>query len=68
METWKRLAVTRGDQGRGQWCKEAEGNSHRICINDPRTWAMLWGLTVGARWSVMGRGGQRGKIETTVIE
>ena len=36
-------------------------------MNDPWTWTTVWELTVGAG-GVQGGGGQRGKIETTVIE
>ena len=36
-------------------------------MNDPRTGTTVWELTVGVG-AGMGRGGQRGKIGTTVIE
>ena len=53
--------------GGGRWWKEGEGISQRTCMNDPSTWTMVWGWTVGAGGG-RGRGGQRGKIGTTVIE
>ena len=36
-------------------------------MNDSWTWTTVWGLTVGVVGG-RGRGGQRGKIGTTVIE
>ena len=38
--------------------KEGERTSQRICMNDPWTWTMVWGLTVGAG-DGLGGGGQR---------
>ena len=35
-------------------------------MNDPQTWTRVWELTVGTGGG-LGGGGQRGKIETTVI-
>ena len=66
METRNRLTVTRGKGGEKQG-KEGEGTSQGTCMNDPQTWTMGWGLTVGAG-DGLGRGGQRGKIESTIIE
>ena len=40
--------------------KEGEGTSQRICLNDPRTWITVWGLTVGAGRG-LGGGGPCGK-------
>ena len=57
METWDRLTAAR-EEKRG-W-KEGEEISQRTCMNDPRTWTMVWGLTVGAEGE-MGGGRQRGK-------
>ena len=48
----------RGGRRREQW-KEGEGTSQRTCMNDPWTWTMVWGLTVGTRGRLDGRG-QRG--------
>ena len=45
------------------WWKEGEGISQRTYKNDPWTWAMVWGLTMG----VGGGGGQKGEIGTTII-
>ena len=39
--------------------KEGEGASQRTCLNDPRTWTTVWGLTVGAGGG-LGGGGERG--------
>ena len=36
-------------------------------MNDPQTWTTVWKLT-WEQGGWMGRGGQRGKIGTTVIE
>ena len=36
-------------------------------MSDPWTWATMWELTVGVGGRT-GRGGQRGKIGTNVIE
>ena len=35
-------------------------------MNDPWAWTVVWGLTVGAE-GMLGRGGQRGKIEITIF-
>ena len=64
------MGQTKSDQrkyGGQQWWKEGEGTRERICLNDPRTWTTVWGLTVGVEVG-MSRGRQRGKTETTVIE
>ena len=54
---------------RGDWWKEGEGASQRACTNDPRTWTTVWGWTMGVRrGGSLDRGGQRGKIGTTIIE
>ena len=39
--------------------EKGERTSQRTCMNDPWTWTMVWGLTVGARGRLSG-GGQRG--------
>ena len=49
-----------------EWWKEGEGTSQRTCRNDPWTGTTEWRLIVGAGHG-LGRGGQRGKIGTTVI-
>ena len=66
METWYRLKVT-GGEGEGIMVERGEGTRQRTCMNDPWTWTTVWGLTVGVGGG-MGRGEQRGKIETIVIE
>ena len=46
--------------GRGRsWWKEGEGTRQRTCMNDPQTWTMVWGLTLG----VEGAGWKRAKGE-----
>ena len=35
------------DKGGELWWKEGEVTSQRTCMNDPWTWTMVWGLTVG---------------------
>ena len=67
MDTWNRLKVIRGERGGGSWQKEGEGTSQRICMNDPWTRTTVWEQTVGVG-AGLGGGGQRGKIETTIIE
>ena len=67
METWNKLTATREEAGGDEWCKEGERISHRTRMNQPWTWTTVRGWTVGAR-SGLGRGGQRGKIGTTVTE
>ena len=37
----------KGEAGGEDWLKEGEGTSQRTCMKDPRTWAMVWRLTVG---------------------
>ena len=53
-------------QGRGRVIKgeRREGPSQGTCMTDPQTWTTGWGLTVGTA----GRGEQRGKIGTNIIE
>ena len=46
METSNGLTVTGWERGGEQWRKEREGTSQRTCMNDPWTWAMVWGVTV----------------------
>ena len=41
METWKRLIAARGEGGGGQWWKEGEGTSQKMCVNDPWTWTIV---------------------------
>ena len=45
--------------------KEGEWISKKTCMKDPWTWTRVWGLPEGV--GVLGGGGERGKIETTVI-
>ena len=54
-------------EGRGRMGKEGEGISQRTCMNDPWTWTIGWGWTMGLRvgWPEEGKGGE---IGTTVIE
>ena len=33
--------------GGGEWWKEEDEISQKTCINDPWTWTIVWGLTVG---------------------
>ena len=47
--------------------EKAEGITQRTCMNGPRTWTTVWGMTLGAGGG-LGEGGQRGKIGTTVME
>ena len=47
METWDRLTGVGGEEGWGEWWKEGEGTSQRICMNDAWTWTTERGLTVG---------------------
>ena len=47
METGNRLTAARGKGEKGEWWKEGESISLRTCMNDPWTWTMVWGLTVG---------------------
>ena len=58
-ESWNRLTAIREEWGGGDWLREGAGISHRTHMYDPRTWTMVWGLTVGvgADWV----GGQRRK-------
>ena len=63
METKNRLTVNTGEGGKDG----KKGSSQGTCVNDPWERTTGWGLTVGARGG-MGRGEQRGKIGTTVIE
>ena len=37
-------------------------------MNDPQTWIMVWGWTVGVGGDGLVGGGQGGKIGTTIIE
>ena len=46
--------------------KEGEGISQRTCVNDPRTWTIMWERGCGG--GGLDEGGQRGKIGTTVID
>ena len=66
MENWNRLIMARG-LGEGIMGKAGKVSSQGTCMGDPRTYTMVWGLTVGAGCG-LGVGGQRGKIGTTVIE
>ena len=61
METWNRLTGARGENG------GKKGKGSKNCRNDPHTWTMVWGLTVGAggSWVEEGKGGKTG---TTLIE
>ena len=61
MEIKNKLAVTRGEGGRGKQGKEGE----ETCIEDP--WKTGWGLTVGVG---SGRGGESngGEIGTIITE
>ena len=46
-----------------------EGTSQRTCMSGPRTWAKVWGWTVGVGGGVGPvEEGKGGKIRTTVIE
>ena len=53
--------------GREEWGQRGEGISRRTCMNDPWTWTRERGLTVGKKGG-LGRGGQKGKIGTSVTE
>ena len=53
-------------QRKEEWWETGEGSSQRTCMNDPCTWTMVWGWTVGEGGG-LGAGRQRGKIGTTVI-
>ena len=53
--------------GREEWKKEREGTIQRTCMNVSWTWTTERALTVGERGG-LGRGGQKGKVGTTVIE
>ena len=45
---------------RGMVVGRRDRTRQRTCMNDPRTWTTVWGLTVAVGIG-MGRGGQRGK-------
>ena len=47
--------------------RRGKDSSQRTCMNDPWTWAVVWGLTVGVGlgWVEEGKEGNTG---TTVIE
>ena len=53
--------------GPGRGIMGKEGTRQRTCMRGTRTWTMVRELTAGAG-DGMGRGGQRGKMVTTVIE
>ena len=44
--------------------KEGKGNGQRTCMNDPWTYAMVQGLTVGVGvgWAEEGKGGKIGTL------
>ena len=54
------MIVDTVEVGGGYWWKEGEVTSQKTCMNDPWTWATLWGLTEEAGSRLGGRG-QRGK-------
>ena len=56
MEIKKKLTVTRGEWGGGQWGKK--GKSQGICIKDPWTKTMVGGGWVGLNVEDGGMGGQ----------
>ena len=60
METWKRLKVTRGEEGGELWWKEGEGTRQRTCMNDPQDMDNSVGLNCGTGvWD--GQSGAKGK-------
>ena len=46
-EAWNRLTAVRGEERSGDRLKEGDGISQRTSMQDPWTWTMMWGLTVG---------------------
>ena len=42
MQTWNRLTVTRGEEGRRGIMVEGKGTSQGTCTNGPRTWTTVW--------------------------
>ena len=60
--------MTRGEGERDNSGEKGEGTSQRTRMNGLWAWTAVWGLTVWEWGPGMGRGRQRGKIGTTVIE
>ena len=68
LETWKHGTDWQlSEGGGGQWWKEGEGIGQRTCMNGPWTWTTVRGLNVGAGVG-LGGGGQKGKVQTNVME
>ena len=60
METWNRLITVGGEEGQGEWWKEREETSQRICMKVVWTWTTQRKLTVGQKGG-LGEGRQRGE-------
>ena len=56
------LTAARGERG-GSGEKKRKGLVQKTCVDDSRTWIMVWG--VGGELS---KGGQWGKFGTAIIE
>ena len=66
MEIWNRLKVTRAEGEGDNAGKDGKGLDKETCMNDPRTWTAVWGLSVGVGgWAEESKGG---KIGTSIIE
>ena len=64
METGNRLTAARGKWGGRKPWKEGKGASQRTCMNDPRTWTIVWGwiVGVGVGWVEKGKGEKLGQL------